>query len=102
MKNVTREEAENILFAIGHHANVTIPVSIPENEQCTDEKGNWIKEDYKPILNNCIVYNPFGVKSLGGSNNHDNAKRAMRFVKDRFRIYSSVFSSYTGDYLIVD
>ena len=93
MKTITTEETRQLLEDYGHHANVTVPVKV--SQPYTDqETGKDVTEEWKTVLNNAMVYNPYGtrVKQYGMSNNKTNAENAMKFIKDRFAIYSSVFN----------
>lgn len=100
MKQVTRVEAQKLIEEVGHHSNITVPVRC---QPYTDpETGKDKTEEFKTVLNNAMVYNPFAGKQYGGSNNKKNAENAMRFIKDRFSVYSNYFSYATGDYQITD
>lgn len=87
MKTISFEEAQKMLEDVGHVANVSVPVK--------DEYGD---ENYKTVLNNGMVYNPYRGGQIGMSSNDKNAEAAMRFIDRRFRVHSSYFSWATGDY----
>ena len=99
-KQITREEAEQKLAEIGHHANVSVPVKV--KQEYIDTEGILVTHEQKTVLNNAICYNPWHSKQIGSSSNAENAKTAMNFIKGEFTIYSSVFSSYSGDYILID
>lgn len=90
-KQITRSEFKQMLSDYGHHLNVTVPV--------TDLHGD-IQE--RTVLNNAIVYNPYGEKStqVGMSSNEQNAETAMKFVKKEAKVHSSVFAFCSGEYVI--
>lgn len=103
MKKVTREQAEKLLLEVGHQAHITVPVKLKENEQYANiETGENTTEEWKTVLNNAMVYNPHSKKQYGMSSNEKNAKNAMKFIKDRFYVYSSYFNWANGNYLITD
>lgn len=91
VKQITHEEALILLTEIGHVASITIPVM----------DNHTREEEYKAVLRNAIVYNPYHGVQRGMGSNESNAERAMRYIKKRFRVYSSYFSWATGDYEIV-
>ena len=103
MKKVTRKEAEKLFFEIGHEANITVPVGLREDEQYANpETGENVTQEWKAVLNNAIVYNPHTKKQYGMSSNKTNAKNAMKFIKDRFSVYSGYFSWADGEYTLTD
>ena len=103
MKSITIEEAKYLLIEVGCNANVTMPVKLNEKKWHIDNEGKWVKEEWKTILNNSLVYNPFFKTRYGaGSTPLRNAEKAILFIKDRFKIYSNVFHSASGEYIIED
>lgn len=104
MKIISRKEAEQILKDYGHQMHVTVPIKLhTEDWYKSNETGDeWIQEEWQTVLDNAMVYNPYGKKQYGMSSNEKNAANAMKFIKDRFKIYSSVFGSTTGEYKIED
>lgn len=89
---ITSEGLQQIIEDYGHHMNITIPFN-----------GDREIEN-RVVLNDGMVYNPFGKKShqYGLSNNEENAKNAMKFITEECTITSSVFNSVRGRYVIID
>lgn len=102
---ITRSEMKKILTDYGHHSCVRIPVILLKNEQYEDDQGALITEEWRVVMNNGMVYNPFAKKQVGVSSNTINAKRAIKYILDferRVNIYSSVFNHISNTYVIVD
>ena len=91
LKEVSRQEFQQMLSDYGHHLNVTVAV--------LDEHG---VTQQRCVLNNAVVYNPYGkrLSQIGMSSNEQNAETALRFIKRNATVYSAVFPFCSGEYVI--
>lgn len=92
MKQITRDEAQQLFEDWGHHMHVSVPAF---------EHG---EETWRTVLNNAMVYNPIPdakYRQIGMASNKENAISAMKFINDRFKVVSTVFQFTTGEYQII-
>jgi hypothetical protein len=93
---ITRADFEKLLSDYGHHANVKVPVQVKVADP------DYFETEMRCVLNNAVVYNPYAGrgKQVGMSSNPQNAKSAMKFIRGEAEIYSSVWGSISGKYIL--